>query len=357
MRWNCNHGLLPMLLGAMMLAGCATKPGLLFPPLANPMSWPAAPDAPRIFYVGQVATSADLKPGVNGFEAMGRALFGKESALHADADGGLHGRRGPAFRGGLERAQLVHVFDLKSRKYATWKPGKGQPAFAQPVGIAWDSTYRRLLVSDSVAGAIFIFGTDGKYVGKIGDGIVQRPVGMAVDTSAATPGRIFVADAGAHQVVVLSAEGQLMQRVGGRGSVAGSFNFPTNVALGSNGVLYVSDSLNFRVQAFDRDLRPIGQFGKKGDMPGYFAEPKGIATDSEGHIYVLDGQFENVQLFDSQGRVLMDFGEEGNGPGQFWLPTALFIDAHDRIWIADSYNRRVQVFDYRRGAPQSEVMR
>jgi len=337
-----------------LLSGCATKPGILFPPLPNSPRWPSPPDAPRIFYVGQFATSADLKPGVNGFEAMGQAIFGKESAHSMLTPIAVCTDDADRMFVADSNAQLVHVFDMKSRKYAIWKPGKNEPPFAQPVGIAWDPVYHRLLVSDSVASAIYVFDAKGKFNGKLGEGILQRPVGMAIDTSAETPGRIFVADAGAHQVVVLGADGQLMQRVGSRGSAAGYFNFPTNVALDSHGLLYVSDSLNFRVQEFDRNLQPLRQFGKKGDMPGYFAEPKGIAVDSEQHVYVLDGQFENVQVFDADGHVLMDFGEEGNGPGQFWLPTALFIDARDRIWIADTYNRRVQVFDYRK-LPTGEV--
>ncbi|MGN6369240.1 MAG: 6-bladed beta-propeller [Phycisphaerae bacterium] len=324
--------------------GCATKPGVLFPPVGAAPRWPAAPDPARVFYVGQLATSADLKPGVDGFKALGEALFGKEGSRSMLTPMAVCTDNADRLFVADSNAQAVHVFNLKTRKYAIWKPKKGQPAFAQPVGITWDGVYHRLLVSDSVGGAVFVFDNEGKFAGKLGEGILQRPVGLAVDAT----GCIFVADVAAHQVVLLSAEGQLMRRLGQRGSAPGCFNFPTNVALDPHGVLYVSDSLNFRVQAFDRDLKPVLQFGKKGDMPGYFAQPKGIATDSEGHVYVVDGQFENVQIFDAQGRVLMDFGEEGSGPGQFWLPTAIFIDGHDRIWIADSYNRRVQVFDFRK---------
>jgi sugar lactone lactonase YvrE len=339
----------------LALAGCATKPGIIFAPPATAIQWPGPPDPPRIFYVGQLATSKDLKPGVNGMEAVGQALFGKKES---------HSMLTPmaVCTDGADRvfvadsnAQLVHVFDLQTRKYAMWKPGKDLPQFAQPVGITWDPINHHLLVADSVAGSIFLFDTKGTFLGELGQGILQRPVGMAVDPSPENPGRIFVADVGAHQILIFGADGRLIKRLGSRGTALGSFNYPTNVALDLQGHLYVSDSLNFRIQQFDRDLKPLRQFGKKGDMPGCFAQPKGLATDSEGHIYVLDGQFENVQIFAPDGNILMDFGEEGNGPGQFWLPTGICIDGRDRLWIADSYNRRIQVFDYRKLAATTEV--
>ena len=326
-----------------VVGGCATKPGVIFPPLASAVQWPPPPDEPRIAWVGQLATSADLKPGMNGFAALGQALFGKEPARSMLSPIAVCTDNGDRVFVADSNAQLVHVFDLATRQYAMWKPGKGQPALSQPVGIAWDGLGKRLLVSDSVGGVIFIFNSAGGYVGQMGADVLQRPVGLVVDGQ----GRVLVADSKAHQVVVFGADGKLQQRLGTRGEGLGQFNYPTNVALDRAGLLYVADSLNFRVQQFDAQFKPIAAFGKKGDLPGYFAQPKGVATDSEGHVYVVDGQFENVQIFDGQGRVLMDFGEEGAGPGQFWLPTAIYIDSHDRLWVTDSYNRRVQVFDYK----------
>jgi len=338
--------LIALLLIALLPTACAVKPGIVFPALANPLVWPPAPDAPRISYVGQLKTSSDLKPGLSGIDALGQAILGKKDAHSMLTPMAVCTDNADRLFVADSNAQLVHVFNLAGRQYATWQPGKGQPAFSQPVGIAWDAARSRLLVSDSVAAALYTFNSAGQFQGRIGEGTLQRPVGIAMEPGAA--GRIFVADAGLHQVLIFSADGKLDALLGSRGAGPGQFNYPTYLAFDPAGTLYVSDSLNFRIQAFDRNLKPTLQFGKKGDMPGYFAQPKGIATDSEGHVYVIDSQFENVQLFDAQGRVLMDFGEEGGKPGQFWLPTAMCIDSHDRIWVADSYNRRVQVFDYKK---------
>ena len=49
-------------LALMLLGGCVKPAGVIFPPLAEPVIWPKPPEIPRIRYVGQLMTSADLKP-------------------------------------------------------------------------------------------------------------------------------------------------------------------------------------------------------------------------------------------------------------------------------------------------------
>jgi DNA-binding beta-propeller fold protein YncE len=330
-----------------VLGGCGSKPGVIFPSPNPPILFPPPPEQTRISWVGQLVTEADLKPGKSAFQGMSDALFGKEGirsmltpmAVCTDGKSRLFVAD--------SNAQVVHVFDLSTRKYITWQPGKTR-TFSQPVGLAWDSAASRLLVADSAASTVFVFDDTGKLTGEWNGDRFERPCGVAVDPAR---GHVIVIDTAAHALVELSLAGEVIQRVGHRGGKLGEFNYPTNVAIDRTGRIYISDTLNFRVQQFSPDLRPLRQIGSHGDMPGYFAQPKGVAIDSEGHLYVVDGQFETVQIFDDQGQLLMDFGEEGNRPAEFWLPAGIFIDPADRIWIADSYNRRVQVFDYHTSAP------
>jgi len=322
--------------------GCASPAGVIFPPLSDAPTWPGGVERPRIRYVGELATSADLKPAVSFGQSLGGFLFGKKNifsmlspyALCTDGDERLFVAD--------SNAQIVHVFDLGNHAYAQWRPGDKKAHFGQPVGIAYDPA-GKLYVADSVDACLHVFDGAGNYLGTTANGIVQRPAGLAFDRQGR---RLFVADVLAHQVVVLDSHGGLLGRLGERGAGEGQFNFPTNVAVDGQGRLYVSDSLNFRVQQYDAQLQFVRQIGRKGDMPGYFAQPKGLSVDSEGHVYVVDANFETVQLFTDDGRLLMDFGTEGRAPGEFWLPAGIYIDAGDRIWVADTYNRRVQVFDY-----------
>jgi len=326
----------------MLLGGCGHDAGVIFPNVPNAPQWPGAPAEPRIRYVGQLTGSQDLKPAVTSMQVLSSVVFGDTSTARsfqtpmavctdgADrvfvADSGDH---------------VIHVLDLKTRTYQRWTP-TGRKLLT-PVGLAYDGSGRRLLVSDSGAAAIFVFSLDGQFIGELASGQLKQPCGLAVDPRS---GRVFVADVAAHQVLVLSPSGQVIERLGARGDALGQFNYPTNVAIDTQGRLYVSDSLNFRIQQFSADLEPIRQMGRHGDMPGYFAEPKGLAIDPDGHVYVVDSQFEAVEIFNDAGNLLLDFGEEGRGAGEFWLPSGIFIDGRGRIWVADSYNHRVQAFDY-----------
>lgn len=324
----------------LTLAGCGRPAGVLFEPAANAPVWPAPPDTARIRYVGQLQTDQDLKPAQRAGARLGEFLFGKDDS---------HAMMSPmaVSIGGSSRlfvadsnGQVLHIFDLDSRKYQQWRPAPGR--FSMPVAVAADAS-GGALVSDSVAGQIFVFDSAGKSAGIIGYGKLQRPCGLAIEPAT---GRIFVADTTAHQVVVFSPGGQEVQRLGQRGPEPGNFNFPTNLAFDHQGRLYVSDTLNFRVQVFNRELQPLRQIGSKGDRPGYFSQPKGLALDAQDHLYVVDANFEAVQVFDGEGQLLMSFGEEGHGPGEFWLPAGLCIDSSGRIFVADTYNKRIQVFQY-----------
>lgn len=324
------------------LSGCGSAPGEVFDGKGPVRVWPSPPDEARIRYVGELKTSADLKPGRSFGKGVGELLFGKEAALGMLSPMGVCTDGKDRVFVADSNAQVLHVFDLGTRAYSRWAPPGRTPGFGQPVAVAFDSFGGRVLVSDSVGGVVETFDLAGVYKGALGAGVLKRPCGIAVD---GTNGRVFVVDVVAHQVVVFNAAGEEIARAGGRGSGPGEFNYPTNVALDGEGRMYVSDTLNFRVQVFDSELRPIKQIGKKGDMPGYFSQPKGISVDAEGHVFVVDANFEAVQVFDGEGELLMTFGREGQGAGEFWLPAGIYADASGRVWVADTYNKRVEVFE------------
>lgn len=349
---SCSHldfvvrsrllSILVLMLALCVSVGCASRPGELFVSEGVKPSWPPSPERPRVRYVGELAQDGDLKPGRKPMEGLRRALFGKEPRremvrpLDVCSDGGE--RVFVADPG----ARVVHVFNLGTRAYGTWAPPERSMGFRVPVGLAWDAR-GRLIVSDSEAALLYVFDAQGALLGTLGEKMLQRPCGVAVD---AERDRIYVADAGAHQIVVMSGDGTEIGRIGRRGTGPGEFNFPTYVVLGRDGSILVSDSLNFRVQVLDSGGGFVRQIGQKGDMPGYFGQPKGVAIDPEGHLYVVDANFEAVQIFDRDGALLMSFGREGRGAGEFWLPAGISIDASARIWIADSYNKRIQLFEY-----------
>ena len=326
----------------VLVAGCATGQRPIFAHPGADLTWPAAPAAPRIRYVGELRSAADLHApqaplarvgDLLAGEAEPKRLYGPRSVVHTADD-----RLWIADPGG----RCLHLFDLQARRYRKIARVADAPLLT-PVDVCLgddDSLY----VCDSEAVAIHrLSAADGtlRQTLRIPTEI-RRPAALAWDR---VSGGLLVLDSQSHDIKVLSESGELLRTIGRRGAGPGEFNFPCD--LHDDGeLIWVVDAGNQRVQGINRAGEAEIVIGQAGDGPGDFALPKSVATDSDGHLYVVDARFENVQVFDRQGRLLLVVGEEGSGPGEFWLPAGIHIDAADRIWICDTYNGRVQVFNY-----------
>lgn len=240
-------------------------------------------------------------------------------------------------------AQQVRVFDLKAGRRRRIRQA-GRQRFVSPVAVALGAS-GGVYVADSYLAKVFAFDAQGRLIATIAREEFRRPSGVAYD---ALRDRLYVADSAAHRIWVFTGAGNPIGSIGHRGTEPGAFNFPTHLAVGTDGRLYVTDALGFRVQIFNADGSVAGQFGRHGDASGDVARPKGVAVDRDGHIYLVDALFDAVQIFDRSGRLLLSFGRSGTAEGEFWLPNGVCIDAQDRIYVADSYNRRIQIFEYLR---------
>ncbi len=200
----------------------------------------------------------------------------------------------------------------------------------------------KLLFTDSYLNKVFEFTPKKKALKTFSDTLtLEQPTGIAFSP---INNEIWVVETRAHRIAILNENGQLVKRIGSRGTGPGEFNYPTSIWIDKKGIVFVVDAMNFRVQIFSKDGDFISTFGKIGDATGYFARPKGIATDSFGNIYLADALFNAVQIFDDEGNFLYTFGLQGRGKGEFWMPAGITIDDKDFIYVADSYNFRVQVF-------------
>jgi DNA-binding beta-propeller fold protein YncE len=200
----------------------------------------------------------------------------------------------------------------------------------------------KLLFTDSFLNKVFLFDPEKKELVTFNDTLnLNQPTGIAFSPLTS---KTWVVETKAHQIAILNENGQLIKRIGSRGTGPGEFNYPTSIWIDKTGKAFIVDAMNFRVQIFSKDGDFISMFGKIGDATGYFARPKGIATDSFGNIYIVDALFNAVQIFDQAGNFLYTFGLQGREKGEFWMPSGIFIDDKDFIYVADCYNFRVQVF-------------
>lgn len=339
----------PFLMGVIMVvSACAT-----LEPVKPKVEryWPLPPDPPVVSYLNSFSEPKDLGVKRNWFSRALKFLFFGEGATphmlrpYAVATD----RKGRVYvtDTGL---QAVHIYDFPAKRYQQifWIE-RGRSRLMSPIGVALDED-GMIYVSDSQLNRIYVYEPKKLRLVRVmgAPGQFQRLTGIAYHPTAH---RLYAVDTAAHRVTVFEPSGKTVMTFGRRGDGDGEMNFPTHIAIDSEGRLYITDSMNFRVQIFDPDGQFQGKLGRLGNTLGSFSKPKGVAVDAAGHIYVVDGIYDTVQIFNRSGDLLMNFGKTGEREGDFWLPAGIAIDNKNRIYVADTYNQRVEIFQFM-GAPQ-----
>lgn len=322
--------------------------------------WPPAPDRPRLRYAGELLGEPNFSdlPG-NQYNVVWRSalLVGKWLAglfddprkmvmlrpIHGTTDA-----QGRIFVVDAGRNAIL-VFEAQTHQgekgegaLQAWTHATELGEFQAPIAIttAWADT---LAVSDASLKAVFLLAPDGKPLGSLGKGLLQRPTGLAFDRHR---NRLYVADSEAHDIKVFARDGTLLQTIGRPGNELGELNAPTHLAF-SGEALHVSDSLNNRIQVFNADGTPRQRIGEAGVHVGQLTRPKGVAFDPEHRIfYVVESYFAHLLLYNEDGDFLLGVSGSGLPNGQFTLPAGVWLGADHKIFVADMYNNRVVIFDY-----------
>ncbi len=335
-----------------VLVGCAGPEavrgtlhyGLADAPEGQRLLWPAGPEVPRYLYAGTLTGEANFRrEAATGLRALGRWLAGvdadKPVVLQRPA-AVLGDEQGRLFVSDASR-QAVFVFDEKAGELQVWERATERLNFAAPAGLAL-APQRGLYVADAELGVVLRLDAEGRPVAALGRGVLQRPVGLARD---AARGRLYVADAYAHDVKVFDDAGTLLRTLGRRGSGEGEFNFPTHLAF-AHDELYVTDTMNSRVQVLDADGTPVRRFGQRGLYLGNLVRPKGVSVDAEGNVYVVESYHDSLLVFSRGGEFLLPIGGTGTATGRFYLPSGVWVDARNRVHVADMFNGRVVLFQF-----------
>lgn len=212
-----------------------------------------------------------------------------------------------------------------------------------------------------------------------------RTVAVAPD------GRVYVADAAANKIDVLTPNGQLIATWGTSGRAYGQFILPRGVAATAEGGLLVADTLGGRVEVFNRRLsyrtshysgeailghhlfKPVAvtrapdgtmwvtdqqndlvrHLGREGELLGTLGgedasrsarlnDPSGVAVGANGDVYVADTGEDLVKRYSPSGEPLGSFGGNGSAPGRLHRPVAIALGPSGDIYVVDAGNDRVQ---------------
>jgi sugar lactone lactonase YvrE len=184
------------------------------------------------------------------------------------------------------------------------------------------------------------FDENGKFIRAFGDGLFTRSHGIRIDKD----GNIWATDVGAHTVMKLSHDGQVLLTLGTKGKAgewneaAGTqlFNEPNDIVFGANGDLFITQGHtpgpgkgDPRVLKFDKNGKFIKTWGGKGTEPGKFDVAHGIAIDAKGLLWVTDRENQRIQIFDQDGKYIREVKYSG-------LPCALDI-GKENIYMVNGF--------------------
>jgi len=188
-----------------------------------------------------------------------------------------------------------------------------QAQFRAPYGLALLPGGRGVLVVDGANHRIRALSADLQQVSTVaGDGERGHRDGAAAQAQFRHPtglallpdGRVLVADAGNNLIRALSADLQQVSTVAGDGeeehrdgaAAQAQFNYPTGLALLTDGRVLVSDYWNNRIRALSADLQQVSTVagdGERGHRDGaaaqaQFLHPIGLALLPDGRVLVAD---------------------------------------------------------------------
>jgi len=189
--------------------------------------------------------------------------------------------------------------------------------------------------------------------GEEGQGQIQfnGPIGVAFDSKHKS---IVITDHWNHRLNFFSCQtGQFLSAFGSFGTKNGQFNYPGGICMqpATNNVI-VTDL--HRLQIFSTSssgssssfthLFSVGS-AKRGSGPSQFHDPRGICCTARGDIIVADCYNDRMQIFDCKGRFLRAFGSKGKENNQFYLPCDVCVQEDaNRMIITDRSNHRLSVW-------------
>ena len=251
--------------------------------------------------------------------------------------------------------------------------------FNTPSGIA-RAADGRVFVADTFHHRIRVISADGATVSTYaGDGVgafadgststarFSSPRGIAV----AADGRLFVADERNHRIRVISADGATVSTYAGDGvstfadgsTSTARFNFPTSVAVATDGRVFVADSFNHRIRVISADGATVSTYAGIGfgfangsTSTARFEQPQGVAVAADGRVFVADTLNQRIRVISADGATVSAYAGSGNtgtpvggfadgstSTARFEDPTDLVVASDGRVFVVDMGNHRIRV--------------
>ena len=171
-----------------------------------------------------------------------------------------------------------------------------------------------------------------------------RPLEKPVALSAAPDGSLVLMDLGTHQLIRISAAGDIRWRAGSRGREPGKFEEPSDLAVDAGGSVYVLDRGNLRFQKFDAN----GEFvwAKECRGPDGVLFLNRLCPHPDGGLLATGAESDRVHHFDSEGNWQSAWDVPSTRPAPSRQGPAISADSQrGRFGLTDPDSARVLLFD------------
>ena len=243
-------------------------------------------------------------------------------------------------------ADIAFVTDENSlrERFTGIKAANDLPVMDKPTAIA--ARNGMIYVADTGAHNVVVFNIPFRKIFRIGvrrNGELLKPVGLALDGEM----KVYVVDAKLRKVMIYDAFGLFEKSVGDPKEL----QRPIGVAVSSDGErIYVVDrsyneSNQHRVVVYGKDGKKLQVIGSRGSEDGQFNVPLQAAVAPDGTLYVLDSGNFRVQAFDADGNFLKSFGNAGKEFGNFARPRGIAVDNDGNVYITDASFNNFQIFN------------
>ncbi len=221
------------------------------------------------------------------------------------------------------------------------KEGRAGGEFKEPSAVAIDSD-NILYVTERDNPRVQKFTSNGKYLTRFGQKTLLGsqlgdPMGIALTSDSS----ILISDWDKNEVIKISKLGKL-EKIGEENNL---LKFPAGLALNHLGNILVTDRGNHCIWEITISGDVVRRIGSKGTSPGQFLFPYGVIVLSNKSIVVTESGNNRVSIFSETGSFIRCFGEKGSGPGQFDHPRHLCVDNCGRVVVVDQMNQRLQIFN------------
>ena len=245
--------------------------------------------------------------------------------------------------------------------------GSGEGELHTPSGIAIDSIYSNVYITDSKKKRVQIFNQEGTFISTFPNEVAMRaPCGICIFEN-----RVFITQNPEHYIMVFNKSGTFICEFGQQGSVGpGEFIHPYDIDIDrTNGDIYICDMLNHRIQIYTRDYHFKTMFNSKIisrphnikiiDQELYIlnqtprgelhhicenflcvntlctntVNPIGFEIDKDGNYLVLQYSLaQSFKVFSREGVLLNSVTVSQN----YSMPRAIAIDYQGTVWIASN---------------------